>query len=85
MDHAIPDFLSRLLVVFGAGVGPKSDLCSARILDFRIGAVVASVAGRAVPIYPGRAPPNRRSGITIQIAGRPGPDILSPDSERASH
>jgi len=47
MDHAIPDFLSRLLVVFGASVGPNPDLRSARILDFCIGAVVASVAGRA--------------------------------------
>jgi len=47
MDHAIPDFLSRLLVLFGASVGPKPDLRSARILDSRNGAAVAGVAGRA--------------------------------------
>jgi len=44
MDHAIPDFLTRLLVVFGASVGPKSDLHFAR-------------ASTSAPALPSRASP----------------------------
>jgi hypothetical protein len=49
MDHAIPDFLARLSMVFDAGVGPGSDLHFARASDSRHAAVVA-ISARKVGI-----------------------------------